>query len=176
MRTRGKCWGLVAAVVAILVIGFLLLRRQSPATAGAVKIAFAGYTNAPNSPRLFALFEVSNHASYDIRWWGDWVEVEGSSEQKARVVNFALPGVIGDPVLKAGDSFMIAVGVPFHPPETGQWRFAMSFSRYLAAERYLDFSRRHKWPLRLGPIVLVDDQRILNPTNHVTASSDWLAN
>ncbi len=154
----------------------LSTRSQPPATISAIGMTFVGYTNAPNNNGRFAMFSVSNHAGHSIRWWGDWVEVEGSSEHKARIVNPSLPGFTKNPVLKAGASLRLAVGDPFSGPETGRWRFIMSFSRYSLRERWLDFSFRHRLPLKIGPIVLVDDQRILNPTNHVTVSSKWLTN
>jgi len=57
----------------------------------------------------------------------------------------------------------------------GRWRFSMSFTRYTWRARSLDFSFRHKLPLGFGPVVLVDAQRILNPSNNITANTAWLA-
>jgi hypothetical protein len=91
MRALSKRWGFVAAIVVIVVVAILMTRRHPPATTSAIKMSFAGYTNAPNNTTRFALFSLSNLAGYDIRWRGDWVEVEGSSEKRARVVNPALP-------------------------------------------------------------------------------------
>jgi hypothetical protein len=169
-----KRWGFVAVFVAILVGAILITKRHPPATASGIEMLLVGYTNAPSNNGHFALFCITNHAGYSVRWWGDWVEVEGSSERKAKIVNPALPGFTRAPVLKAGESLKLAVGDPFTGPETGRWRFSMSCSRYSIRVRWLDFSFHHRLPMKLGPIVLVDDQRILNPTNHVTVSSQWL--
>jgi hypothetical protein len=51
----------------------------------------------------------------------------------------------------------------------------MAFSRYDIRERWFDFSLRHHLPLKIGPLLLVDGQRILNPSNQITVSSEWLA-
>jgi hypothetical protein len=85
-----------------------------------------------------------------------------------------LPGFKKDYLLKAHDILTLAVGPPFHPPETGRWRFCMSFTRYSLREKWLDFSFRHNLPLKVGPIKLVDDQRILTSTNHLVVTSEWL--
>ena len=172
MRTCSKRWGFVVAIVAIPLVLFLI--ASGPVPAHSVELKLVGYTNAPNNNSRFALFSVSNISGRSIRWWGDWVEVEGSSEKRAKVVNPALPGFTKDPVLKAHGTLTLAVGPPFHPPETGRWRFCMSFTRYSLPEKCLDFSFRHKLPLKLGPITLVDDQRILTSPNHLVVTSEWL--
>ncbi len=174
MRPLSKRWGIVFAVITILVAAFLMLSRHTPATANAIEMTFVGYTNAPNNNSRFALFSLSNIAGYDVRCWGDWVEVEGDSNLRAEVVNPALPGFTRGPVLKAGGSLVLAVGVPFYAPETGRWRFSTSFTRYSVGLRWLDFSSRHHLPLKVGPIAIVDDQRILDKTNQVIVSSIWL--
>lgn len=174
MIVRSKHLGIAAAIIALLLIFFLLIWRQPAASANAAKIAFVGYTNANNS--RFALFSVSNLAGYGIRWHGDWVEVEGDPAHRAKIVNPTLPGLKRSAVLNGGDSLLLAIGDPFSGPEPGRWRFSMSYSRYSIGERWLDFSFRHQLPLKLGPIVLVDAQRILNPTNHLILNSEWLAN
>ena len=171
-----KRWALAVLIAVVLLIVFLLWPPGAPPTAGAVKLTLIGYTNAPNNSRRFALFSVTNRADYGIRWWGDWVEIEGSSERKAKVVNPALPGSQRGPVLENAGDLILAVGVPIDPPETGRWRYCMTFSRYSMDVRWLDFSFRHNLRLKLGPFKLVDDQRILNPTNHVTSSSEWIGN
>lgn len=180
MRNRVKCIGLIVALIAVIALAFLVLSNQETATADAVRLKFAGFTNAPNDPshRLFAMFCVSNCAGYSLRWHDAWTEVEGSPEHHARISNRSLPGFGGgpgfSPVFHPGDSFQFAVGDPFDASETGRWRFDLSFSRYSFKERWLDFSFQHRLPLKLGPIVLVDSQRILDPTNHVTVKSEWL--
>jgi hypothetical protein len=178
MRGRSKHWGFIAALIAVLVFAIFAIGNRQPATAGAVSLTFVGFTNAPNNHSLFAMLCVSNCTGYSIRWWDVWTEIEGSPEQHARIGNPALPG-FGDspnfsPVFLPGESFKFAVGDPFHAPETGRWRFDMSFSRYSLRERWLDFSFHHRLPLKLGPIVLVDSQRVFDPTNHVIARSEWL--
>jgi len=174
MRARHKRWGLVAALVLVLAVVFFNIRRHPPAASNAIEMTFVGYTNLPGNDLRFALFSVSNQAAYAVRWRGDWVEVEGSQNHKGRTVNSSLPGYTYEPVLKAGASLEFAAGEPFYASETGRWRFAMSFSRYSVRERWFDFSFRHKLPLKLGPLVLVDSQRILSPSNRVTVSTAWL--
>ena len=146
---------------------------RSP-TANAVAMTFVGYTNPPGNWLRFALFSVSNQAPYTVRWRGNWVEVEGNPSHWARTVNPSLPGYTFANVLKVRESLRLAVGEPSNASETGRWRLALSFSRYTWRERWLDLSFRHKLPLRLGPIVLADPQRILNPSNSVTVTTAWL--
>ena len=174
MRARYKRWGLVATLVVILAVVIFSIRSDPSATSSAIEMKFVGYTNLPGNDLRFALFSVSNQTAYAIRWRGDWVEVEGSQNHKGRTVNSSLPGYTYKPVLKAGASLEFAVGEPFYASETGRWRFSMSFSRYSVRERWFDFSSRHKLPLKLGPVVLVDSQRILSPSNQVTVSTAWL--
>jgi len=174
MHARYKRLGLVAVLVLILLVA-ILSRRNPSATSSAIGMTFLGYTNLPGNDLRFALFSASNQAAYAIRWRGDWVEVEGSQYFKARTVNSSLPGNSYEPVLKGGQSLMLAVGEPFNASETGRWRFAMSFTRYAWRERWLDFSLRHKLPLGFGPVLLIDAHRILDPSNNVTASTAWLA-
>lgn len=136
---------------------------------------FVGYTNLPGNDLRFALFSVSNQANYTVRWRGDWVEVEGNQNKQGRTVNSNLPGYRYQPVLSSGDNVAFAVGEPLDATESVQWRFSMAFTRYSVRERLFDFSWRHKLPLQIGPLVLVDGQRILNPSNHVIVSTEWLA-
>ena len=169
-------------VVLAGVIGWQVLRLRGPGyrgsgpspTANAVAMTFVGYTNPPGNRLRFALFAVSNQAPYTVRWRGNWVEVGGNPNHLARTVNPSLPGYNFASVLKVGESLRLAVGEPSNASETGRWRLAMSFSRYTWRERWFDFSFRHKLPLRLGPIVLADPQRILNPSNSVTVTTAWL--
>ncbi len=172
MRTHAKLCGFVAAIVVIALLVFRIASGFAPVQNPEVKLV--GYTNAPNNNSRFALFSVSNTSGRGIRWWGDWVEVEGSSEKRAKVVNRSLPGYSKTPVLNAHGTLTLAVGPPFRAPETGRWRFCMSFTRYSLRERWLDFSFRHKLPLKFGRIQLVDDQRILSSTNHLIITSEWL--
>ncbi len=148
--------------------------NRRSATANAVAMTFVGYTNPPGNRLRFALFSVSNQAPYTVRWRGNWVEVEGNPSRWARTVNPSLPGYSFPNVLKVGESLRLAVGEPTDASETQGWRYAMSFARYTWRERWLDLSFRHKLPLKLGPIVMVDAQRVLNPSNNVTVTSAWL--
>ena len=170
MSVRYKRCALLSALIAVLLI--VILSRSKSTTAGAIEMTFIGYTNLPGHVARFALFSVSNRATCAVRWRGDWVEVEGSQERKARTVNPGLPGYTYDPVLKSGGSLRLAVG---EPSENGRWRFKMSWSRYSWQERWLNSSYRHGLPLKLGPVALIDSERISSPSNRVTASTAWLA-
>ena len=174
MRAGSKRWAIVAGIAAILVAVLLAMSHRPSAGPGAVKITFLGYTNAPNNSSLFAVFSVSNLTGHGIRWWGDWVEIEGESSRTANVVNPALPGYNVYPGLRAGASVTLAVGDPFHAPETGRWRYTMEFHRYSLGMRWFDFAVLHRLPLKLGPITLVDPLRGLNLEESVVVSSDWL--
>ena len=160
-------------MLALLAVVFLAIRRPR-ATGSAIAMKVVGYTNLPNNDLRFALFSISNQAKYPIRWRGGWVEVEGSQDHKARIVNPGLPGYTYNPMLKIGEELQLAVGEPFYGGESGRWRVSMSFTRYSVQERWVDFSRRHKLPLKIGPIVLVDSQRLSSPSNRVTVSTEWL--
>ncbi len=174
MRAPQKRWILLIVLVTVLLVAFLSLSGHPRATASAVAMTFVGYTNSPGSDLRFALFSVSNQAPYSVRWRGSWVEVEGSAAHKAETVNPSLPGFTREPRLKARSSLRVAIGEPSYESETGRWRFAMSFVPYTWRERWFDFSARHKLPLRLGSLVFVDAQRILNPSNNVTVTTAWL--
>jgi hypothetical protein len=50
----------------------------------------------------------------------------------------------------------------------------MSFSRYTWRGWWLDQAFRGRLPLKVGPFVMVDAQRVFNPTNHVTVITPWL--
>ena len=69
---------------------------------------------------------------------------------------------------------LVAVGEPFDCEPNGRWRFAMPFSRYTWKERWLEQGFRHNTLLRFNKVLGVDDQRILNPSNHVNVASAWL--
>jgi hypothetical protein len=178
MRGRYKRRVVIAALVAVILIALLTLSSRPPATVSAIATAFLGYTNAPDSTTRFALFSVSNQAPYTVRWYGDSVEVEGvPSYHTGPTVHPNLPGFTRPPVLKAGRSIMMAVGEPYSQPavpDTDRWRFAMSFSRYTWRAWWVDQAFRGRLPLGVGPVVLVDARRILNPTNHVIVTTAWL--
>lgn len=174
MRARHRRWVLISALVAMILIALLALSSRPRATGRAVAIAFLGYTNPPGSDTRFALFSVSNQAPYTVRWYGDWVEVEDVPYHKARIANPNLPGFTHAPVLEGGRSLLMAVGEPSDEPGNGRWRFGMLFSRYTWRAWWVDQSFRGKLPLKAGPFVLVDAQRVLNPSNHVTVTTEWL--
>lgn len=177
MRSRPKYCLLIAALTAVLVFAIFTLGNRRPATPDAISLKFVGFTNAANDPSHtpFAMFSVSNCTRYSIRWWGSWSEIEGHREQLARIVNPSLPQFTNGPVFRPGESFEFAVGNPIQAPESGRWRFNMEFSRYAFQERWLDLSFSHRSiPVKLGPIVLTDPGRVMNPTNHVVARSEWL--
>lgn len=174
MRARHKRWVLISGLLAIILIAFLALSSRPPATGSAVAIAFLGYTNSPGNHMRFALFSVSNQAPYSVRWYGDWVEVDGVPYHKAPIANSSLAGFRRAPVLEGGRSLLMAVGEPSDEPGNGRWRFAMLFSRYTWRAWWVDQSFRGKLPLKVGPFVLVDAQRVLNQSNHVTVTTEWL--
>jgi hypothetical protein len=179
MRRRYKRWLLLLALMAVILVALLNLVNRPPATVSAIAITFLGYTNPPGNDTRFALFSVSNQASYTVRWYSDSVEIEGDPSYKAPTVNPNLPGYTRGSVLKAGRSMLMAVGEPYGQPgipETARWRFAMSFSRYTWRVWWVDQSFGSRLPLKVGPFWPVDAQRVFNPTNHVTATTAWLTN
>jgi hypothetical protein len=173
MKTRflrpRRLFGL--ALVGGLAILVLILSNR-PTTCRGIVVSFGGYTNLPNDALRFALFSVSNQDSAPIRWRGNWVEVEGVQYQKAPTIN---PGLLWStrPTLKRGGSLALAVG---EPSEAGRWRFCLRFSRYTLKERLLDYAFQHNLPTKLGPLLILDCQQILNPTNFITNYSPWLGN
>ena len=169
-----KRWGAILGLIVILAGALVMMCRPPRATSNAIAMTFIGYTNLPGNQLRFALFSVSNQALHAVRWRGDWVEVEGEQNHRAKTVSSSLPGYTYAPVLKAGGNGEFAVGEPFRATESGRWRFSMSFSRYSPQERWFDFSLRHKLPMKIGPLVLVDSERILSRSNHVTVSTEWL--
>jgi hypothetical protein len=177
MRGRYKRWVLFSVLMAIILIALLTLSSRPLTTASAIAISFLGYTNPPGINTRFALFSVSNQAPYPVRWNGDSVEVEGAPYHTGPTVNPNLPGFRRTSELKAGRSLLMAVGEPYGQPavpDTGRWRFAMAFSRYTWRAWWLDQAFRGRLPLKVGPLVLVDAQRIMNPSNQVTATTAWL--
>ena len=174
MRFHSKRWAWIFVLMSLLAFLFLASRQPAPTAASAIAMNFIGYTNLPNNDRRFALFSVSNQANYAICWRGDRVEVEGSPNHQGRTINPNLPGWRYAPVLRPGESVEFAMGEPFYDSEHGRWRFSMSFARYSLQARWLDYAWSHKVPSKIGPLVLVESQRLLNPSNHVTASTEWL--
>jgi hypothetical protein len=168
---------LIAAVLmCVLVITAWLVAHQErtgPTPASAVAMIRLGYTNPAVGHGRFVLLCVSNQAPPTVRLRGNWVEVEGSPFHWARTINPSLPCNI-PPVLKGRASITFAVGEPTDASETRRWRFGILSTRYTWQEQWFDFSFRHKLPLKLGPIVLVDAQRVLNPSNCVTVTTEWL--
>ena len=150
----------------------MFILSHPPATCRGIVISFAGYTNLPNDTLRFALFSVSNQDSAPIRLRGNWVEVEGVQYPKAPTINPGLPWSTG-PTLKRGVSLALAVG---EPSEAGRWRFCLRFSPCTLKERLLDYAFKHNLPTKLGPLLILDSQQILNPTNFITNYSPWLGN
>ncbi len=173
MRVRNRYLILFAALLAISL--WTILSRKPTAAPEAVSVTVVGYTNPPGNALRFALISLSNQAPFSIRWHGDWVEVEGVPDHKARTINSRLPGFRYEPVLRPGESLKMAVGEPSDAAEGARWRFVMAFSRYTWRERWLDFSFRHRVPSKVGAFVLADSQRLLNPSNRLAASTAWLA-
>ena len=161
-------------LAALVLVALLSLGRGSNATTTAVAVTCVGYTNLPNNELRFASFSLSNQAPYAVRWRGSWVELEGNPNLRAETINPSLPGFTREPTLKARQSMWRAIGEPFRAPENGRWRYAVSYARYTWRARWLDFLVRHKLPQRFGSVELVDIQRLLNPSNNVTATSAWL--
>jgi hypothetical protein len=162
--------------VAIIVIALLTFSRRPPAIASAVGITFLGYTNSPVSNWRYALFSVSNQGPYTVKWGADSVEVEveGVAYYTGPAVHPNLSGFTFPPELKGGRSMLMAIGEPIDLPKTGRWKFTMSFSRYSWRMWWLDHASRWRLPLRIGSIVLVDAQRIYNPSNYVAVTTVWL--
>jgi hypothetical protein len=175
MNAHRKLWLVLAgSFLALLLTLSVGLNGTSPPVLNPVTISFMGYTNPPANGTRFALFCVSNAAPSGIRWRGDWVEVEGNADHLARTVNHSLPGFAYAVVLGSGESLTMAVGTPGNPAESGRWKYVMLFSRHDFRERWFDFSLRHNLPLKIGPLLLVDGRRILNASNQVMVSSEWL--
>jgi len=166
---------MVLAVLLVVIAGVIawqeLLRTREESTASVVTVILVGYTNPPVGHGRFALVSVSNQAPYTVRLRDSWVEVEGSPYHWARTLNRSLPYKIA-PVLKSRESLTVAVGEP--SSESSRWRFAIASSRYTWQERLADCSLQHRVRLRVGPIVLLDRQRWLNPTNSVMSTTTWL--
>src|SRR5215472_9930911 len=130
MRTRHKRWALLAMVVCLVaVLTLWSTRREQPNLASAIAVRFIGYTNAPNTNLRFALLSISNQAGYVVALRNEWVEVQGSAEQHARVLNTDLPWKL-ERIINGRRAVMLAVGEPSMDSEATPWRFAVSFSQY----------------------------------------------
>jgi hypothetical protein len=156
------------------VVVLLATCHRAPEAPGAVTITFVGYTNAPNKNARFALFAVTNGTGYDLRYWGDLMEIEGEPHRTADVFDAAPPPFNPDRVIRAGASGTLPVSVPLDAPVTARWRYRMVYRPYSLGLRWLDFLWGHKLPDKIGPIKLVDYDRLLAETNDVTVVSDWL--
>src|ERR1051325_7160667 len=164
----------VAGIVVILVVVLLATCHRAPKAPGHVTLTFLGYTNAPNNNSRFALFAVTNLTGHDIRYFDEWVQVEGRSARGTEILNPAQSAFTRDPVLRAGGSLALAVADPLHAPETARWRFTLVLRRYSLGLRWFDFAVRYRLPFRLGAIKLVDFQRIQRSDLDMLVSSDWL--
>jgi hypothetical protein len=175
MRRLRKRWTLIAIFSALALLLIFLFAPNRPATpvVSAVSIDLLGFTNVPGSDRKFGIFSITNRAEYDVRWHGDWVEIEGKPEHQGRIFNNLLPGRTYTPVLKSHESFVLNIGEPFYGFETGRWRFVTSFTRYDVRERWHDLAMKGKAPNHIGRFVFVDSQKLLNPTNHTHANTIW---
>jgi len=195
---RSRFWLLLLLIPVIVLLAAILALRSVPlATKNAVRIDFLGYTNVPEINRRYALFSVSNQAPYAVHWRGQGAEINGDTNLHAVSLNPKLPGytyyhgaviktnlhtLTFSPVFNPGESLRIVLAEPLiikdedsSGPPTNRWRLSMFFCRYTLSERYFDLAARKHLPLKLGPIVLVDTQRFLNPSNNVTASSPWIS-
>jgi hypothetical protein len=168
--------GIVLAALALVVFVLLLVTLRSDPPQGApVVISLLGYTNGIGTDRPFALFMISNQWSRPIRWSGDWAEVEGMADFRARIINPSLPANYPGLALKGGDSFVWAVGQPDVEPHN-RWRLTLQYRKHTLKSRWFDWARRNpRVPIKIGPLVLVDPQKILGATNQQRSSSEWVA-
>jgi hypothetical protein len=90
MAGRYKRWLVLLTLMAVILIALLNLTNRPPATVSAIALTFLGYTNPPGNNTRFALLSVSNQAPYTVKWYGDWVEVEGVPEHKGRTGNLPI--------------------------------------------------------------------------------------
>jgi hypothetical protein len=165
---------LVLVLLAVLLVIILVARSRRPfVPATAVGLVLLGYTNPPGNAVNFALFCISNQSPYPLKIRDSWVEAEGVSYRKARVMNVNLPHTIG-PVLKSGESLRLAVGEPSDEPDAAHWRFALSFSRYTWRERWLAFTWKRNLPPWLMRRLRADRQQLLAATNQTTVATQWL--
>ena len=169
-----KRW-VLALLATILVLAALVTFRHSPKAApSAVTMTLLGFTNTPVGFGHFSLFSISNASNYRISLLAGLAEVEGDPQPRARIITTNLPGWTYNPIrLNPGENTLYHFGDPFYPPETGKWRFRISYRRYSVRERWFEFLTRNKLPLKTGPVVLVNPEPIYNPTNQSTVYSQW---
>jgi hypothetical protein len=179
MRTNRKRLVLaLIALIVVLVVAVFTVRLPPKLSPNAVTMTLIGFTNSPSPIGFrghFSLFSVSNASNSRIQLAGELVEVEGDSQPHAKVITTNLPGWTFNRLLKPGESILCHFGDPYYSPETGKWRFFISFRRDSRQERWLLFANQHKLPLKLGPIVLADPNRIYHATNHFTVYSQWFS-
>jgi hypothetical protein len=173
---RVRRTGIVLAALALVVVILLLVTlRDDPPQGAPVVISLLGFTNGIGSDRPFALFMISNQWSRPIRWSGDWAEVEGMADFRARTTNPSLPANYPSLALKGGDSFVWAVGQPNLEPHN-RWRLTLQYRKHTLKSRWFDWSMRNpRVPMKVGPLVLVDPQKVLGATNQQRSSSEWVA-
>jgi hypothetical protein len=174
-RINRKGIVLVVSLALVVVVMLLVSLRSDPPQGAPVVISLLGYTNGIGTDRPFALFMNSNQWSQPIRWSGDWAEVEGMADFRARITNPSLPANFPGPALKGGESFVWAVGQP-DVEAHNRWRLTLQYRKHTLKSRWLDWSRRNpRVPITVGPLVLADPQKILGATNQQRSSSEWVA-
>ena len=168
---RNRLLILLLLLIPLIVLLVSLLNRQV-SNSRSVSLSFIGFTNLPGNTTRFALFSISNQAPATIRLRDNWVEIEGSPDHHAEIINPKLPCRI-TPTLESGNSLTIAVG---DPDEGNRWRLVMMRSRHYGwKERWLDLALDRNWPIGIGRFSLIDSQQILDQTNFVTDSSIWIS-
>jgi len=182
-RINRKVILVVVSLVSVCAVMLMVSSRSGSPEGEPVVITFLGHTNGIGTDRPFALFTISNQWSQPVRWSGDWTEVDRTSVFTARIVNFSarirnpspsLPSAFPGPALKGGDSFVWAVGQPDGEAQS-RWRLTLKYREHTFKSRWLDWAMRNpRVPVTIGPLVLVDPQKILSPTNQQRASSEWV--
>ena len=161
-------------MAAIVIINLMFWKPAAPVSQ-AITISLAGYTNLPGDPERFAILIVSNQAPYAIRLRDDWVEIKGNPAHFARVFSPKLPFTVHfNPILDPRHSLTMAVGEPGNLTETDRWRYTMPYVPETAKQWWLNHCFRDGWPTKIGPFWLVDAEQLLNPSNNINASGQWL--
>lgn len=158
---------------ALSILGWLGGTAQTQRTS-AITISFLGFTNFPGNKLRYARFEISNPGLSDVRVWGWWSEVQSNRYKLAPVIDSRMTECRFIPVLKSKAVLTNVIGQPSDLPFAEPWRFVLAYSQYTVSGRWLDLAWRHPWMGRLGAQRFVDSQRILSPTNQMTAASPWL--
>ena len=151
----------------------MLPKPSSTPLEQAVSIDLLSFTNIPGSERTLGFFSITNRSEYDVRWHGDWEEIEGKAEHHGRIFNNQLPGQTYGPVLKSGQNFILNIGEPFYGFETGRWRFVTTFTRYDLREKWWDLAMKGKVPNHIGNYVFIDGSKFLISTNHTQVTTPW---